>query len=187
MNIGIDIDDTITRTYETLIPMIAISYGMNIDKLFEKLPSYKTLRGKLPNYTDFIHNNYDRMAKIVPLKTGAVEIINKLKEQGHRIIIISSRNKNEYKDPYKISYDYLTTNGIKFDKLIVNSPNKAKDCVLENIDLFIDDNTMNCKAVKNKGIATLQMKTAFGKGSKDLRKVNDWQEVYKIVQEMYAV
>ena len=31
------------------------------------------------------------------------------------------------------------------------------------------------------------MKTAFGKGSKDLRKVNDWQEVYKIVQEMYAV
>ena len=43
MNIGIDIDDTITDTYETLIPMVAISYGINIDKFMKKLPSYKEL------------------------------------------------------------------------------------------------------------------------------------------------
>jgi len=187
MNIGIDIDDTITNTYETLIPMIAISYGMNIDKLFEKLPTYKELRGTLPDYNKFIRDNFSKMAKMVPLKVGAVDVINKLREQGHRIIFISARNNNEYDDPYKLSYDFLTANGIQFDKLIVNAPNKAKECVLENIDLFIDDNTKNCKAVKDKGIATLQMDTSFSKGSKNLRKVKDWQEIYKIVQEMYAI
>ena len=187
MNIGIDIDDTITNTYETLIPMIAISYGMNMDKLLAKVPSYKQLRGTLPNYRDFMHKNYNKMAKIVPLKVGAVDIINKLREQGHKIIFISARNNDEYSDPYQISYDYLTSNGIQFDKLIVNAPNKAKECVLENIDLFIDDSTMNCKAVKNKGIATLQMDTTFNRNSKELRRVNDWQEVYRIVQEMYSV
>ena len=185
MNIGIDIDDTITNTYETLIPMIAISYGMNIDKLFKKLPSYKEL-SNLPDFSSFARKNYERVAKIVPLREGAVEIINKLKKKGHKIIFISSRNDIDFDDSYKTTYDYLTANGIKFDKLIVNASNKAKECVLENIDLFIDDDTMNCKAVKKKGIATLQMKAIFSKGSKDIRKVNDWEEVYKIVQEMYA-
>lgn len=186
MNIGIDIDDTITKTYETLIPMVAISYGMNIDKLFERVPSYKELRGTLPNYSDFIVKNFNRMAKLAPLKDNVVEVITKLREEGHKIIFISARNYEEYEDPYKLSYDYLTSKGVPFDKLIVNSANKAKECVLENIDLFIDDNTMNCKAVKNKGIITLQMKTIFSKGSKNLRSVNDWQEVYNVVQEMYA-
>ena len=124
MNIGIDIDDTITNTYETLIPMVAVSYGINMDKLLKKTPSYKQLRGTLPDYNEFIRKNFD---------------------------------------------------------------NKAKECVLENIDIFIDDNTMNCKAVKNKGITTLQMSTNFSKGSNDLRRVSDWQEIYNIIQEMYAV
>ncbi len=186
MNIGIDIDDTITNTYETLIPIVAISYGMNIEKLMKKHPSYKELSGTLPDFGDFAKKNFARVAKMVPLKVGAVDIINKLREQGHKIIFITARNDKDFKDPYKASCDYLKANGIKFDKLIVNSNNKAKDCVLENIDLFIDDNTMNCKAVKNKGIITLQMKTIFSKGSKNLRSVNDWQEVYNVVQEMYA-
>ena len=186
MNIGIDIDDTITNTYETLIPMVAISYGINIDKFMKKLPSYKELVGTLPDFGNFAKKNYEKIAKMVPLRVGVVDVINKLKEQGHRIVIISSRNNTDFKDPYKVSYDYLTTNGIKFDKLIVNVTNKAKTCVLENIDLFIDDDTNNCKATKKKGIVTLQMNTTFCKGSKDVRKVNDWMEVYKIVQEMYA-
>ena len=187
MNIGIDIDDTITNTYETLIPMVAISYGMNIDKLLKQTPSYKYLKGTLPDYASFAQKHYNLMAKQAPLKNDVIEVITKLREQGHKIVFISARNYNEYEDPYKLSYDYLTSKGVPFDKLIVNVPNKAKECVLENIDLFIDDNTMNCKAVKEKGIPTLQMKTSFNKGSKDVRKVNGWREVYKIVQEMYAI
>jgi uncharacterized HAD superfamily protein len=186
MNIGIDIDDTITNTYETLIPMVAISYGMNIDKLMKKHPTYKELNGTLPNYDDFAKKNYARIAKMVSLKDGVVDIINKLKEDGHNIIFISARNDMNFKDSYKATYEYLTTNGIKFDKLIVNSTNKAKDAVLEGIDLFIDDNTMDCKAVKKKGITALQMRTIFSKGSKEVRKVDNWNEIYKIVQEMYV-
>ena len=48
MNIGIDIDDTITNTYETLIPMIAIKYGMNLNKILNFKPSYKILLLLLP-------------------------------------------------------------------------------------------------------------------------------------------
>ena len=50
MNIGIDIDDTITNTYSVLLPMIAIKYGMDINKMLSQRPTYNFLNKTLPNY-----------------------------------------------------------------------------------------------------------------------------------------
>ena len=49
MNIGIDIDDTITNTYSVLLPMIAIKYGMDINKMLSQRPTYNFLNKTLPN------------------------------------------------------------------------------------------------------------------------------------------
>ena len=43
MNIAIDIDDTITNTYETMVPMIALFYNKDLNKLLHNKPSYKEL------------------------------------------------------------------------------------------------------------------------------------------------
>lgn len=186
MNIGIDIDDTITNTYETLLPIINLKYGMSFDKILKKNPSYDMLKNILPNYNSFVMDNYTAMAKVVPLKEGVIEVLSRLKSQGHKIIFITARNNIEYNDPYELSYDYLKINKIPFDKLIVNVKDKAKECILQDIDLFIDDSTKNCKAVKSKGIETLQFGTVFTPENKHLKRVNSWEEVYNKVQEMYA-
>lgn len=185
MNIGIDIDDTITCTYETLLPMIAFNYGMNLNKLLEQKPTYRMLRSTLPNYDNFVVNHFSSMAKIVPLKSGVREVLKRLKDEGHKIIFITSRNSLEYNDPYKLSYNYLKLNNIPFDKLIVNAKDKAKECVLEGIDLFIDDNTKHCIAVQKNGIPTLQFSNSFVRENSKLNRVNSWDEVYQKVQEMY--
>ena len=140
MNIGIDIDDTITYTYETLLPMVAVKYGMNLNKLKMQKPSYAMLRNILPDYDDFVAEHLPIVAKIVPLREGVIEVLTKLREQGHKIIFITARNHNEFKNPYKISYDFLEVNNIPYDKLLVNISDKAQQCVAEEIDLFIDDN-----------------------------------------------
>ena len=186
MNIAIDIDDTITDTYETLIPMIGIYYGVNIDKLLKTAPSYKMLKNKLSGYESFVKTNFPIMANIVPLKKDVVKVLNKLKEDGHRIIIITGRNNDEYPDPYKISLDYLTKNNVPFDKLIVNAKDKAKQCILENIDVFIDDNTQICKAVEKTGIRTFQFATKFNKKNKTLNKVDSWEDLYNKISNIYA-
>lgn len=186
MNIGIDIDDTITCTYETLLPMIALKYGMNMDSLWKKKPSYKMLANMVPNYSNFVTENFSTMAKMVPLRKGVVDVLTRLKEEGHKIIFISSRNMAEYHDPYQLSYNYLKMNQIPFDKLIVNTSDKAKECVLQGIDLFIDDNTKHCKAVLKEGIPTLQFGTSFTPKTKILDRVNSWEEVYQKVKEMYS-
>lgn len=186
MNIGIDIDDTVTFTYETLLNLIAVKYGMNFEKLISQRPTYDMFDRLFPNYCDFVRENFSTMAKLVPLKKDVVEILNKLKKQGHKIIFITARNTQEYKDPYTLSYEYLKANNVPFDKLIVNVKDKAKECVLQNIDLFIDDNTNNCKAVKDIGIETWQFKSAFNEVDSGLKKVESWEDVYNKVQEMYT-
>lgn len=186
MNIGIDIDDTITNTYSVLLPMIAIKYGMDINKMLSQRPTYNFLNKTLPNYDLIKPDIFPAMAKIVPLKEGVVEILNKLKEEGHKIIFISARNRKEYLDPYKISLDYLKVNKIPFDKLIVDCHDKGKECVINGIDLFIDDNTGNCTSVKNKGIPTLQFDAPFNQDQNKFKRVCSWDEVYDVVQEMYS-
>ena len=49
MNIGIDIDDTITETYSTIIPMVAVKYDLDLGDLIRTKPSYKTLEKSLVN------------------------------------------------------------------------------------------------------------------------------------------
>ena len=184
MNIGIDIDDTITDTYETLISLLGIYYGMNIDKIQKQRPSYKMIKNMFTDYNEFAAKNYNTMATIAPLKKNVV--LTKLREAGHKIIFISARNYDEYEDPYKVSYEYLKRNGIPFDKLIVNVKNKSKQCILENIDIFIDDDTSNCRSVLNTGIRTLQFDSILNRDVTSLDKVKTWEDVYSKICDMYA-
>ena len=186
MNIGIDIDDTITYTYETLLSIVSVKYGMSIHKLFTQKPSYKMLHKTLPNYDEFAIANFSRMAKMAPLRDDVIEVLQKLRDEGHKIIFITARNYEEYPDPYALSYDYLTRKGVPFDKLVVNAKDKAKECILQGIDLFIDDNAKNCKAVQNRGITTIQMGTDFTDISKGLERINSWKDIYKRINEIYS-
>lgn len=186
MNIGIDIDDTITNTYSVLIPMIAIKYGMDINKMLSQKPTYKFLEKTLHNYDLVKPDIFPAMAKVVPLKDGVVDVLNKLRNQGHKIIFITARNKKEYGDPYEISMEYLKMNNVPFDKLIVDCHDKGNECVVNGIDLFIDDSTNNCKCVKSKGISTIQFDAPFNQNQNNFKRVTNWNEVYDIVQEMYS-
>ena len=41
MNIGIDIDDTITYTYENMLPFVSVMYNKNLVDLYKAKPSYQ--------------------------------------------------------------------------------------------------------------------------------------------------
>lgn len=184
MNIGIDIDDTITNTYETLIPMIAIKYGLNLSKLLKTRPNYSMLSDIIPGYNKDKMELFTAMAKVVPLKEDVIEVLTKLREEGHKIIFITARNPLEYGDPYKISYEFLKSHNVPFDVLYTNVADKASKCVLEGIDLFIDDSARNCKAVKKRGVPTLQFDACFTEPIKDMKRVKSWKEVYQIIKDM---
>ena len=184
MNIAIDIDDTITDTYEYMLPLIAINYNLDIKKLWSNKPSYKELSKTLPNYQDFIQNNYHILANIVPVKEGAIKVLKKLRSEGHKIFIITARNTEEYSNPYKLTYDYLVSKGIPFDKLITNVANKGLQCANEGIDIFMDDSTKNCKSAMKYNINTYQFKSNFSSPEDKIPRVNNWEEFYNIISNL---
>ena len=182
--IGVDIDDTITDTYYNLLPVVAIKYGLDLEKLYKKKYTYGKLHKVLPDYMDFCKEHSESIVKIVPLKDDVVKIFNKLKEDGHKIIFITARDYNEYSNPYKLCYDYLNSNGVKYDRIIVGAKDKAKECINENVDLFIDDNTKNCLMVSASGIPTLQYHNEFTTCAKNVKRVYNWKEIYNYICNM---
>ena len=182
MTIGIDIDDTITHTYEMLLPMVAIRYGISLSELNKELPTYKKMKKTLPDFDNFLTESLPVCARLTPMRTDALEIIKKLKEDGHKIVFITARNPEEYKDPYKISYDFLQVNNVPFDKLLVNIKRKDQQCLLENVDLFIDDNNDNCRAIHKVGVDVLQFGTIFTRKLENIDRVENWQEVYNYIE-----
>jgi len=181
MKIGIDIDDTITNTYEILVKIIAEKYNLDANEILERKPDYDELRNSLPNFDTVKKVISSTAAPIVPLKEDVVEVLTKLKEEGNEIIFITARNSEEYDDPYQISYDYLVKNKVPFDKLYANVLDKGAKCVEENIDIFIDDDSTHCIKVADKNIKTLQFDSPKTIEILDIKRVYSWKEIYELL------
>ena len=192
MRIGIDIDDTLTDVKDELIKAgekYARSLGKNIiiDKNFEDKNNngnkwqemfqfnYEELKYFLKDIQESITN------KAKPRK-NVVEVINKLKNDGNKIIIITARDSEFHDDPYKYSKDWLDKNNIYYDKLVVNARNKEDACIEEKIDLFIDDSKSNCLNVKNAGIKTIRVCNEIENSNSNLISFNNWNDIYSYIQ-----
>lgn len=177
MNIGIDIDDTITETFDYLIPYVAEYYNLDIEYLKENDISYNTLP-KEYNEKEFGSVIYRKVITNVPAKKDVEKYIKKLKDDGNKIIIITARDNELYDDPYKFTENQLKKLGIEYDKLVC-SFDKRTACINEKIDLFIEDTIDNLRKVQDvvkypclfKSKANYQEDVPF-------IKVNNWKEVY---------
>lgn len=186
MRIAIDVDDTITNSYDVIFDLLGKVYNKDSDKLKADGVTYYDVMAdnvNFPDYDKFTANNFDAIMPNVPLKKDAKEVINKLHEEGHQIIIMTARSDKEYSNPYVITYLYLVKNDIMFDKIFVNMKDKGTLCKEQKIDLFIDDSVINCNLVINNGINTLLFDNTFNRKNNDIKRVLNWNDVYKIVNE----
>ena len=197
MRIGIYIDNTITEVQEELNNAAyeyAIKLGKNIknaENPFEDIKnngdtykkkfqfSYEELRYFLKNIQEEITN------KAEP-RTNSVETINRLRKEGHKIIIITARDSEFHDDPYFLSKNWLNKNNIKYDKLIVNAREKGTVCKNENIDLFIDDQLNNCLDVLKEGIKVIRISNE-NCTNKDIVDLNNWTKIYEYIGELNEI
>jgi len=187
MRIGIDVDDTITNSYDIIFDLIGKVYNKDSNKMKADGVTYSDVMKdpiNFPNYDQFMINNFDNIMPNVTLKKNAKEVINKLHDEGHQIIIITARDDKEYSNPYMTTYLYLVKHDILFDKIFVNRKDKGSLCKEEKIDIFIDDSVTNCKSAINNGINTFLFDSTFNKKNNDIKRVHDWNDVYKIVNEI---
>ena len=81
----------------------------------------------------------DEMMLEFPCKSGAVDFINSLYDQGHRIIIATARATDWHTTPSLVTKLWLAKNKIKYTKLYTGRIDKEKICEEECADFFFDD------------------------------------------------
>jgi len=185
MRIGIDIDDTITKSWEFLIPYFSELYNIPQEQLKKSLPYYRSVENIVSKeeYFQNIRELSNKLMMDVPLKPDALEYLNKLHENGHELIYITARGI-EYDNPYRITKNYLKKMHVPYDKIIASAHDKATKCKEERIDLFIDDSVYHCEEVSKAGFKTLLFENSYNVENKKLQKISSWKEVYEYVEEV---
>ena len=147
MNIAIDIDDTLTDTFEYLMPFVAEFYEKDLEELQRNNISYSNIPMEWRRYEwDLEKSYYDKVVVRTPFKKEAARYVNLLHQMGHKIVIITGRTKTFYTDPYATTEEELKNGNIVYDRLICTL-DKNQACLDEQIDVMIDDLISNCDSV----------------------------------------
>ena len=194
MNIGIDIDNTITEVQNKLNKAAydyAIKLGKNIENADNPLEDIKnnkdTYKKKFQFSYDelkyFLKNIQEEITNKATPRENAVEVINRLKKEGHKIYIITARDSEFHDNPYLLSKNWLDKDNIEYDQIIVNAREKGIVCKNENIDLFIDDQLNNCLDALKEGIKVIRISNEIC-NNKDIVDLNSWTQIYKYIGEL---
>lgn len=120
---------------------------------------------------------------------GAKKVINMLKEDGHKLILVSARGSNS-KEMQEIGIESLKKYDVFLDKIYIGLKDKLSICKSENIDVMIDDNYLNCMKISECGINTLYFSDGGLKvleENEKLKTVYNWGEIYKEVYELSKI
>lgn len=183
MKIGIDVDNTITTTFPILMEY-CIKYNEEVIKRDLKIhkDGYSTIT--LFDWTEqenliFCNKYLKEIVMQAPIKPKAKEFIKKIKNEGNEIIIITARSQPRFLDPYGATKEQLDSNGILYDKIIVNCPEKYEFCKENGIELMLDDEPGNINLI-SKMIPVIAFNETYNEKckGKNIIKVDTWEEAY---------
>ena len=190
ITIGIDLDDTISSSNEMFL-----KYGKLYNE--EKKINFpidetqwdvdKAFGWSDNDYKEFCRKYLKILLNNVKTKENVGKIIQELKNEGHKIIIITARHEEEIDDPYTLSKEWLEKNNIYFDKLIVNSRQKEIDCLKNDVGVFIDDNLKNCISVYDKlHIPVFLFNSIYNKHASypNIERIYSWDEAYMKIKNV---
>ena len=198
MRIGIDIDDTLA---ESDMVMFDLAQKYEIEELGKEIPVLN--RGNNTGHIylkelfhwsekeewDFWDEYYAEFLKQVRPKTLAKEYIEKLKQEGHSIFLITARFHDPKLQPVdEITKDWAKRYQIPYDKLIVDATNKLEVCIANQIDIMIDDSIRNCIKIAEYGIPTLLMDTKNNcrveVQNKNMKRIYSWPHIYQEITKI---
>jgi len=175
MKIGIDIDDTLTKSSIT-IKKYCKKYQKN-----HKLKRYS--KEYLLSHSDFlkaIEYYGENIYREMKIKKNAQKVIQKWYDEGHTIYFITARDRKICSKIEEYTKNYLEENHIPYHELIFNAQNKGKDTKKLKLDIMIDDRESVLDTFPKSNVILFRMMNQKETYSKYI-KVKNWKELdYKI-------
>lgn len=187
MIIGIDIDDTISKTNDKLVEA-AYKYDMEHvkGKGFKNKKAYSFMEMFYWNVMDvdrFLETirNSKFFLEVEPFEDAA-EFINKMYDESNKIIFIT-RRQNTFKVKY-MTKKWLKCHGFKYHKLVLGAKNKGEICDGEGVSFFIDNDIKNVLMAKDYNIDAVLMSDKYNVDENEVDKVKSWKEIYNKYREV---
>ncbi len=191
MNIGIDLDGVLFDT-EEYFRCSGELYDIEIGGGGMVKPNHIKMQYRYDwereYFDDYILKYLLEIERIAPVKPYAKLVIEKLKEDGHKLICITSRGVLDDEE-IEITKKRLKEEGIIFDKLFFAQANKVKCCQDEKIDVMIDDYFDFIQSISNSGINCLYFRDNIQDDiiNPYVRNVKNWGEVYRQILNLSKI
>ncbi len=189
MRIGIDVDGVIldyiniVRTHADLYDYCELKKKGVVNKKGIKVKDrYDWTKEELTYFADKYFVSLTRKTCFNPL---AIEIIKKLKEEGHQLYVISNRGLI-HKEATVVAQEMFKENELPIDKYFWSIKDKTEVCLDNNIDVIIDDSPSICEdAVKNNIYALyFREKDAEKLQHELLYDVDNWGQIYRCIKDI---
>lgn len=186
MNIGIDIDGVITHEKKgkenIWLRSLNNYFEDNIKRKRDVYDFSKAYDLPLEDLREFLDNKIHEIYSNVGIAPNAKKIIDKLKDEGHTIYLITARHKKfrpltiKWLEQHNVNYDYL-----------YHEHNKAELAVEKNIKIFIEDNESNSKDILDKNIPVILVNKYHNQDiniSNLLYRADNWNDIEKILDKL---
>lgn len=192
MNIGIDIDGVLTNDDEYILSCTSkYCYENNIQGFIEPYKyEYNKLNWNQELLDDYRSKYFDEYVDKEPVRKFASEVIKKLKEDGHKIFIITGRHQTYNETPEGENMrlrvkTWLDKNEIVYDKLIFARVPKIKELQENKIDLMIEDSPTTIQVIKDT-VKVLCYDTRYNTNLKcdNMTRVFSWYDIYMKINEL---
>ena len=190
MKIGVDLDGVLYDS-EQLMNAKAELYDLQIGGKGLVDPSNWSIKQR-HGWTDEINESFDDQAlkSLVeaPVMPLGREVLQKLREEGHEIYLITSRGSRVIAET-KVTKKVLRRDKIKYDKLIFCKKSKLEICKEIKIDVMIDDKPKTIEDLSKNGIKCLYFRDAELPEikNKNVTMVYNWGQIYRIIYTMKQV
>ncbi len=189
MKIGIDIDNVITNTLPVL-KKYCRRYNdtvvkRNLQMHEDGVASYNLYDWTQEENMDFCIRYLEEVVLQAEVKRGAREIIEKLKDEGHNINIISSRAVPMFKTPYETTEKFLREKGIVYNKLLVGKIEKKSSCIENGLNVLIEDEPKYIIQM-SEFMPVIAFDAIYNKQcvGNNIIRVKDWNEIYSQIKKM---
>lgn len=193
MKIGIDIDDT---TFVTVKSMLKYADKFELERTGKvnkdsfgliKDRYYLKALYKWDDETKYVFFNkyYKNILEECTLMKDADITLQKLKSEGDEINFVTARLMDiDGCETEKITKESLKKFNIPYDNLNLHVIDKVKFFKENNIDICIEDSYETCSRLQSLGIKSILMTTKMNEkiDTKDVVRVNNWNEVYDIIE-----
>jgi len=188
MNIGIDIDGVITDEVKYLKERGKDYFGKEVvdTSSYDVSGLFGVSSDEEMIFWDDIFFDY---AQNVSLRENVSDVLKKIKNDGHRIIIITARDIvakgfSSLDDLHNKTREYLERNDIVFDDLVFRKSPKVDSVDEFNLDFFIEDSPRNITALSQKTkVIIYDVDYNRHIDNENTVRAKNWNEIYSIISK----